>query len=67
MSLYVVRKRNPYLRPGTFVESFDDGFQKCRIAQEGNRLSIRGHEGIIIPYTALAPFVSKVMKTGLDK
>lgn len=67
MALYVVVRRNKYFRPGTFLELFEDGFQKVRFKTEGHRLHILGHEGIVLPESELRPFVMKVLKRGLDK
>jgi len=67
--LFVIRKRNPYswLTAGSFVECFDHGCQKCIIKTVNNRVSIRGHEGIILPQSDILPFASRVLKSGFDK
>ena len=67
MALYAVVKRNPYWRPGSFVESFDDGVQKVRFVRENNRLRIIGHEGLILPMNEVRPFLMRVLTRGLDK
>ena len=67
MSLFVVRKRNPYLSPGTWVECFDDGCQKAKVETQNNRMKIVGHEGLLIPESLLRPFMMRPIKHGLDK
>lgn len=65
--LAVVRKRNPYWRVGTYVEIFDDGVQKVRTEQQGNRLRVLGGEGIILEQKLVEPFISRVLSKGFDK
>ena len=65
--LAVIRKRNPYFRPGTWVECYDDGCRAVDVEQVDNRLQVIREKGIIIPQKDLAPFMSRVQKRGLDK
>lgn len=65
--LAVIRKRNPYFKPGTWVECFDDGCRAVDVEQVNNRLRVVREKGIIIPQKELAPFMSKALKRGLDK
>ena len=65
-TLYVVRKRNPYLRPGTFIRLFDHGFEQCITATVNGRLVIKGYSGMVFPEDALKPFISAVLSKGLD-
>jgi hypothetical protein len=67
MSLFIVHKRNPFFRPGTWVELFDEGFQKAVVQQQGNRAEVLRNEGIVIPAESLRPYVIRVQKRGLDK
>lgn len=68
MALYAVVKRNPYnLKPGTFLELFDDGLQKVRFEMVGHRMKLLGHEGLIMPFDEMAPFIMRTLKSGLDK
>lgn len=64
--LYVVRKRNPHLKSGTFVRLFDHGFEQCITATVDGRLVIKGYSGIIYPEDVLKPFVSAVLRGGFD-
>lgn len=66
MSLYVVRKRNPHLKPGTFVRLFDHGFEQCITATRNGRLFIKGYSGLVYPEDVLTPYVSQVLSKGFD-
>jgi hypothetical protein len=65
-TLYVVRKRNPFLRPGTFVRLFDHGFEQCITRTVDGRLQIVGYSGMIFSEDTLKPFISAVLSRGLD-
>ena len=65
--LAVVRKRNPYFKVGTWVECFDDGCRKVEVETKNRRLHIIREVGIAIPQDKLAPFMSRAVKSGLDK
>ena len=70
MALYVINKRNGLgngFRPGTFVECFDHGCQKCRTETVDNRMRVVGHEGIAIPLSEIKPFAMRILNRGLDK
>lgn len=70
MSLYVITKQNGLgngFRPGTWVECFDDGCQRCKVETVDNRLRVVGHEGLIMPLSELRPFMMRPLKRGLDK
>ena len=67
MSLWVAIKRNAYVKPGTYLELFEDGFQKAMVKQVGNRLEVTGNAGLILPERELKPFVMRVLNRGLDK
>lgn len=67
MPLYVVRKRNPYYKVGTFLQLFDDGFQEAVMEKaDGNRLRVHMNRGIVMPEEVMAPFVMQVLRRGLD-
>jgi hypothetical protein len=65
--LAVIRKRNPYFRPGTWVECFDDGCRAVDVETIDNRLQVVREKGIVIPQKQLEPFMSKALKAGFDK
>lgn len=77
--LWVVRKRNPFWPPGTYVRRFDQGWQRVKMETikvphptnprlpPSLRVEDKGCYGILLPYAALAPFASRVLRQGLDK
>lgn len=67
MSLHVVVKQNPYLKPGTWVECFDEGCQQAITMTYDNRVHVTGHKGILIPKRQLEQFMMTPLKRGLDK
>lgn len=56
------------MRVGTFVRRFDDGYEKVIFEQspEGRAEQV-GYEGLVIPHRTLAPFLTAVLKKGLDR
>lgn len=65
--LYFICKPNPWnYKYGTWFRRFDDGYEQCITAQESGRLGIIGYEGLVIPHSALGPFLQRVQRTGLD-
>ena len=67
MALYAVVRRNPYWRTGSWVERHDQGVQKVRIKTVNGRLEVIGHEGILLPFSAVEEYIFRVQKFGLDK
>ena len=65
--LAVIRKRNPYFPPGTWIECFDDGCRKVEVESVNNRLKVVKEVGIILPQEKLEPFMTKALSKGLDK
>ena len=66
--LYIISKRNPYFRPGTFVYLYDQGWQKVKLVKKkrarevgspsaGWLYTLKETPGIMLPESALAPFV----------
>lgn len=69
MTMFVVTKRNGLgngFKPGTYVECFDYGCQRCKIKTVNNRMQVIGHEGIAVPRSELEPFAMRILKRGLD-
>jgi len=67
MALFFVKKRNPYWRPGSWVECFDDGCSEVEVEQREGRLVVIREKGIVFPYLEVRPFLMRVQKSGLDK
>lgn len=67
MSLHVIVKRNPYYKPGTWIECWDQGCQRAIIEVRDKRIHVVGNEGIMLDKALLAPFMMRPMKRGLDK
>ena len=65
--LAIIRKRNPYFPPGTWVECFDDGCRAVDVESVDNRLKVVREKGIVIPQEQLKPFMSKSLSKGFDK
>jgi hypothetical protein len=65
--LAVVRKRNPYFPPGTWIECFDDGCRKVEVESVNNRLKVVKEVGLVIPQDKLEPFMSRALSKGFDK
>ena len=66
MNLYTVRSKNPFWPPGTWVERFEDGVEKCVVGHENGHMTIDGHEGLIIPFADCESFLMQVRISGLD-
>ena len=64
--LYLVYKKNPYFKKGTFVEQFDHGCMQAKIEQKGHRVRVTGHTGMALPYDTVRPFLLKILKHGVD-
>jgi hypothetical protein len=65
--LAVVRKRNPYFPPGTWIECYDDGCRKVEVESVNNRLKVVKEVGLVIPQDKLEPFMSRALSKGFDK
>ncbi len=66
MSLYIVNKRNPFFKNGTVIELFEDGFQECEMGVEDNRMSCKGHTGLIKPEREVKPYCIRILRRGFD-
>lgn len=67
--LWIVSKKNPYFPLGTYVYSFDQGFQKVRLRRvpppqgspsRGPLWRLETEDSIFVPHSALLPFVRKI-------
>ena len=67
MALYFVKKRNPYWRPGTWVECFDQGCRQVEVEQVEHRLKVVRDVGLVFPLSEVQEFLMRVQKRGLDK
>jgi hypothetical protein len=65
--LAVIRKRNPYFPPGTWIECYDDGCRKVEVESVNNRLKVVKEVGFVLPQEKLEPFMSRVLSKGFDK
>jgi hypothetical protein len=65
--LAVIRKRNPYFPPGTWIECYDDGCRAVDVETVENHLRVVRERGLVIPKEKLAPFMSQALKKGFDK
>jgi len=66
MNLFTVRHKNPFWPLGTFVEKFSDGVEKCIVGNFEGRMTIDGHEGLVIPFAECESFLMQVRSRGLD-
>jgi hypothetical protein len=66
--LYYIFKPNPWgYRVGTWFRRFADGYEKAITEQrDDGRLGIIGYEGLILPHSAVGPYLRKVLKHGFD-
>jgi hypothetical protein len=65
MKIFLVNKPGGPLAPGTFVAQWDDGFEivdKKEVSPGRWKMTVRA--GLIIPHTALNPYVVPVNLTG---
>ncbi len=67
MALYVVVKRNPFVKQNAYYEHFEDGWQQAVIEQEGTRINVIGNKGFMLPDKMVKPFVMRILTRGLDK
>lgn len=71
--LFIVWKKNPYVRQGKFVYLYNEGFQEVKLISEkrapgteavkgsrGRLWRLRTTEGLFFPRTTLLPFVRRV-------
>jgi hypothetical protein len=65
-TLYIVNRRNPYLRQGAFVRWFEDGYEECVVDSPNGKLELLGYRGPVFPHSTLAPFLLAVQNSGLD-
>ena len=65
-NLYTVRHPNPFWHLGSYVERFEDGVEKCIVGQENGRMTVDGHEGLVIPFADCEEFLMQVRVRGLD-
>jgi hypothetical protein len=65
--LYFVCKPNPWRYPiGMWFRRFADGYERCIVESPDGRLNVIGYEGIVIPHSAIGPYLQKVRKWGVD-
>lgn len=50
MALFIVRLRNAYFPPGTYLELDDDGFIKVNVRTENGKLVIVNRDTVVIPW-----------------
>lgn len=67
MSLVVVVRRNPYFRPGQWLEQTDEGWQKAIVRTTNNKMDFRGTEGFMYTDPEIANFIMRPRRYGLDK
>lgn len=67
MALYVVVKRNPFVKQNAYYEKFDDGWQQAIVEQIKNRINVIGNKGFMLPDKMVKPFVMRILTRGLDK
>ena len=67
MSLYIVHKKNPWVKKNTILRLFDDGFEKVVGEQKDGRFYQRTFTGLIYPYELLRPYVYHIQRGGFDK
>lgn len=71
MALYKVLFRNPYYKPGTWLEELDpdvdDSVQPVHMVTENRRLVRGGNYGIVLPLRTVREYCIVILKSGLDK
>ena len=65
--LYIVaRDGGPWPR-NTYVEEDEDGMlQAVNTYDEGGRVGLGGYKGLVVPLSAVRPFVIRIQKGGVD-
>jgi len=66
-SLYIVDRKNPYVKMGQYVRRFTDGYEECIVDSPNGRLRIVGYTGPVWPHSVLGPFLMAIKRYGLDR
>jgi hypothetical protein len=60
MKLAIVRRKNPYFAPNTWVEVTDDGVQRVQMRQKGAGVEYVRATGLVLPYAVMKEFIEPV-------
>jgi len=66
-TVYIVHKKNPFVKQGKFVRWFQEGYEECVVESPKGKLKIIGYTGLVIAHSDLDPFITAIKRRGLDR